>query len=239
MATIQQFVNFSYKLINPSNPPQPLQGNDLSDALFLLNQLLTTYASDGLMLTVASTQTTALAIAQETVVIGPPTFLPLPDIIAGRPASWDSAWVELTGVDYPLIFKTRDEWLSSFKYNPLQGLPRFIIPFPDVQTVTFRIYPAPSQYFQFYLRGKFQLTPYTSVSDTMTTLPGYYNRYLMFALAKEIAMFKGRASAWTPILEQSLVDATNNMASTSEVNLAIVGDEESLLNGSWRVKAGV
>jgi phosphoribosylamine-glycine ligase len=61
----------------------------------------------------------------------------------------------------------------------------------------------------------------------------------MFALAKEIAMFKGRASAWTPILEQSLVDATNNMASTSEVNLAIVGDEESLLNGSWRVRAGV
>ena len=106
-------------------------------------------------------------------------------------------------------------------------------------SVTFRIYPAPSQFFQFYIRGKFQLNNYTSTDDTMATLPGYYNRYFLFAVAKDLAMFKGRAAAWTPMLEQELIKAEKNIQANSEVNLAIVGDEESLLNGSWRVIAGV
>ena len=245
MTTIKQFIDVAYQLINPGNPTVPLRGNDLSMGLFLMNQLLTYFANDGLMLTIASTQNVALAIGQETVTVGPPpptTVPPTPplyDINIGRMANWEFAWVDLSGVHYPLVFKTRDEWESSFRYNPLKGLPRFIIPFPDVEFITFRIYPAPSQFFEFGIRGKFQLPPYASTDDTMATLPGYYNRYLMFALAKDLAMFKGRMSAWTQSLEDELIRVTNLIAATSEINLAIVGDEESLLNGSWRVKAGV
>lgn len=239
MTTIKSFIDDSYRLINPSNPGQPLQGNDLSFALRALNRLLTSYASDGLMLTIAATKTVPVIINQQEVVIGPATYVPTPDIQSGRIANWENAWLVLNGVTYPLIFKTRDEYESSFKYEPLAGLPRYIIPFPETQVVRFRIYPAPSQTFDFYIRGKFQLTSYTSTDNTMETLPGYYERYLMFALAKDLALFKGRVAAWTPLLEQELTDARNNIAANSEVNLSIVGDEESLLNGSWRVRAGV
>lgn len=238
MTTIKQFVNYSYKLINPSNPTQPLAGDDELTAIFLLNQLMTSYADDGLMLTIAKTVTVPINIPQQSVIIGPATVIPAPNIIEGRPAAWDDAWLELQGVTYPLIFKSREEFLASFKYNPLQGLPRFIIPFPQTDYVEFRLYPAPSQFFDFFLRGKFQLANYES-TDTLDNLPAYYQRYLMFALAKDIALFKGRVAAWTPLLEQELVKATNNMQAVSEVNLAIVGEEESLLNGSWRVKAGI
>lgn len=238
MTTVKQFVDLSWRLINPSNPTQPLHGNDESMALYLLNQLLTSYADSGLMLTIAKTVTLGLAIAQEEVTIGPATVAPVPNIIEGRPANWEHAWLELNGVTYPLIFKTRDEFLASFKYNPLQGLPRFIIPFPDTEFVTFRLYPAPSQFFEFNLRGKFQL-PDLQPTDTLNSLPPYYQRYLLFALAKDLALFKGRVAAWTAPLEDELEKATKSMQAVSEVNLAIVGDEESLLNGSWRVRAGV
>lgn len=242
MTTIKQFLDDSYRLINPSNPTVPLHGNDLQFGLRRLNDLLTSYASDGLMISIASTQTVALAAGQRTVTCGPPSIPPAPniyDINIGRMANWESAWLNLMGVDYPLVFKTQDEWHSSFKYQPLSGLPRFIIPFPDVQSVTFRIYPSPSQFFQFYIRGKFQLPPYVTTDDTIATLPGYYNRYFLFAVAKDLALFKGRTEAWTEKLEMELQKAEKNIQANSEVDLAIVGDEESLLNGSWRVRAGV
>ena len=159
-------------------------------------------------------------------------------IQAGRLANLDSAWLVLSGVTYPLINKSRDEYLAAWKYQPLKGLPRFIIPFPDTEIVSATLYPAPSQFYQFYARGKFQLTALTS-NDDMSSLPQYYVRFFLFAVAKDVAMFTGRAEAWTPKLEQMYQEAFDVIVSASEVNLSIAGDQQSLLNGGWRVRAGI
>lgn len=156
----------------------------------------------------------------------------------GRLANLNSSWLELNGVTYPLIDESRDEFLVSWKYEPLQGLPRFIIVFPDTEVVRAQLYPAPSQFFTFFARGKFQLNELTS-NDSMDSLPLYYQRYLLFACARDVAMYKGRADAWTDKLETMYREALDVMVASSEVNLAITGDREDLLNGAWRVRAGI
>ncbi len=156
----------------------------------------------------------------------------------GRLANLDSAWLVLSGVTYPLIDKSRDEFLAAWKYEPLQGLPRFIITFPDTQLVSAQLYPAPSQFFQFFARGKFQLTTLNS-NDDLSSLPAYYTRFFLFAVAKDVAMYTGRAEAWTEKLEAMYQEARDIMESASEVNVSIAGDEQSLLNGAWRVRAGI
>ena len=238
MTTAREFCNQSYRLINASNPTIPLHGDDEKLMLIILNQLLQSYASSGLMLTIAKTVNIPLIIGQTDIVVGPPTFIPLPDIPLGRLANIESAWLLLSGVTYPLIDLNRNEYLAAFKYEPLQGLPRFVILFPNTQTVNIRLYPAPSQFFEFYLRGKFQLPTITS-NDDMSSLPMYYMRYFLFAVAKDTALFKGRADAWTDKLEAQYREAKDNMEGASEVNLSITGERASLLNGAWRVKAGI
>ncbi len=86
--------------------------------------------------------------------------------------------------------------------------------------------------------GKFQLADLTQ-NDTMVSLPTYYIRYLRFALAKDLALYKGRMQAWNELLEASLIKAEQDMMSVSSVNLNIETEQESYLNGSWRVRAGV
>ncbi len=76
-------------------------------------------------------------------------------------------------------------------------------------------------------------------NDTMSILPTYYIRYLRFALAKDLALYKGRAEAWTEKLEAAFIKAEQDMMSVSSVNLNIETEQESYLNGSWRVRAGV
>ncbi len=167
--------------------------------------------------------------------------VPHPDVVyikEGRLANLDNAWLVLSGVTYPLIDKSRDEFLAAWKYEPLQGLPRFIITFPDTTIVRAQLYPAPSQFYTFYARGKFQKTILTS-NDTLEGLPDYFELYFLYAVAKYVSKFKARGSAWTPDLEAEYRELKDDMEAASEVNLSIAGDEQSLLNGAWRVRAGI
>ena len=169
------------------------------------------------------------------------TPVPQPEIAyikEGRLANLDSAWLQLSGVTYPLIDKSRDVFLGAWKYEPLQSLPRFIITFPQTDIVRAQLYPAPSQFYTFYARGKFQLSSVT-INDTLVDLPEYYELYFLYAVARYVAKFKARGGAWTPDLEADYRELKDNIEAASEVNLSITGDQQSLLNGAWRIRAGI
>lgn len=236
--SVRDFVSQSYKLISAANPTVPLHGSDLSLGITVLNQLLQSYASTGLMLTIAKDASVNLSTGQQDIVCGPSTFSPTPDITTGRLANLENAWLVLDDVTYPLIIEGRSEFLAAWKYEPLQSLPRFVMVFPETTVTRLRIYPAADQVYQFNIRGKFQLSELTS-NDDMDSVPQYYHRYLLFALAKDVAMYQGRAEAWTSALEQMYQSAKDVMVSTSEVNLSITGERDSLLNGAWKIRAGV
>ncbi len=312
-STVRDFIFQMYRLISASNPTIPLHGDDEKLAIRVMNQILKSYASSGLMLTIArtvsvdinlpvkevwftdpdyigpvttQTETVTLVAASPQFIVadgaiysegdlvtgrGIPDFtyilnitgnvitltlnatlngastltfsheVPHPNVVyikEGRLANLDSSWLDLSGVTYPLIDKSRDEFLAAWKYEPLQGLPRFIITFPDTRYVRAQLYPAPSQFYTFFARGKFQKTILTS-NDTLEGLPDYFELFFLYAVAKYVSKFKGRGSAWTDDLEADYRELKMEMEAASEVNLSIAGDEQSLLNGAWRVRAGI
>lgn len=310
--TVREFVFQMYRLISASNPTIPLHGDDMKLAIRVLNQLLASYASTGLMLTIAKTvsvnintpisqiyftdadyATTTTQTEIVTLTMTSPSFTVangglyfIGDLVTGagipasssiisivgnlititnnatingasnltfthnsadptvayikqgRLANLDSAWLLLNGVTYPLIDKSRDEFLAAWKYEPLIGLPRFIITFPDTAFVSAQLYPAPSQFFTFFARGKFSLLPLTANSD-LSSLPDYYQLFFLYAVGKYVAQFKSRGMAWTPDLEANYRELKDIIEASSEVNLSIAGDEQSLLNGAFRVRAGI
>jgi hypothetical protein len=162
----------------------------------------------------------------------------LPSYGQGRLTNLERAWLSLDGVTYPLIDESRGVFFGSYKYFPQLGLPRFAIVTNDLDYTTMQIYPGPSQQFNLWVYGKFSLPLITSGS-TLNTLPLYYKRYLKTALAKELAFYKGRSSAWTPDLEARYQELRDQMESVSTMDLVIDSANESYLNGSWRLRAGI
>lgn len=238
MATVRDFIYQAYRLVNAHNPTVPLHGDDQKLGIQVLNQLLNSYASTGLLITIAKEIEIPIVANTEFITCGPSTYLPTPDITLGRLANMENAWLELNGVTYPLIDKSRSVFYSSYKYDPLAALPRFIIVLQETEITTLRIYPKPSQAYNFNLRGKFQLSELTSNSN-MNLVPMYFQRFLLFATAKDIAMYTGRSEAWTQVLDQMLEDERLKIESASEVNTSIAGDNAGLLNGAWILRAGV
>ncbi len=236
--TVKGFVQDSYQLVSSSSPTVPLHGDDMSKGVQFLNELLTAYSGTGLMITIAKKETFILPIGQEEVTYAASTYIPTPDVSSGRLANLQNAWLKLENVTYPLIIENRNTFLASYKFDPQLGLPRFAIVYNEVDVTRVRLYPAASQVYEFNVYGKFQL-PLLGENDTMSIVPTYYIRYLRFALAKDLAVYKGRMQAWTQKLEDMLTKAEQDMTSVSSVNLNIETEQESYLNGAWRVRAGV
>lgn len=236
--TAKEFVQDSYQLISANSPTVPLQGNDMAKGIHFLNNLLKYYSSSALLLTISKKIQFQVQIGQQFVTFGAPSFVPTPDVTQGRLANLENAWLELDGVDYPLIIESRNVFFGSYKYEPQLGLPRYAIIVNETNLTQMQLYPAPSQVYDVFVYGKFQL-PYISENDDMSSLPQYYLRFLTFALARDLAFYKGRSKAWDEKLETMYQEAWDNMESSSSVNLVIESGSESFLNGSWRLRAGV
>jgi hypothetical protein len=236
--TAKEFVQDAYQLISANSPTTPLYGNDMSKGIHFLNNLLKFYSSSSLLLTISKKISFDVQIGQQFVTFGDPSYVPTPDVTVGRLSNLENAWLELEGVDYPLIDESRNVFFGSYKYFPQLGLPRFVIIVNETNLTQMQLYPAPSQVYTVYVYGKFQLA-YISENDDMSSLPQYYQRFLLFALARDLAFFKGRSAAWDAKLEAMYEEAKDDMESATSANLVIDTGNESYLNGSWRVRAGI
>jgi hypothetical protein len=236
--TVKQFVQDSYQLISANSPTIPPYGNDMEKGIQFLNELIKSYSAIALYLTIAKKITFNVAIGQQFVTFGDPSVIPLPDVIEGRLANLQRAWLNLDGVDYPLIDESRGVFFGSYKFQPQQGLPRFIIITNDLNLTTMQLYPAPSQLYTLFVYGKFEL-PYLGQNDNMSMFPLYQYKFLKLALAEQLAFYKGRSSGWDEKLERKLQAAMDEMESSSAMDLVIDSANESYLNGSWRLRAGV
>lgn len=236
--TVKGFVTDSYQIVSSSSPTVPLHGNDMSKGVQFLNELLSSFSGTGLMTTIAKQVNFTMSIGQQEVTFADASYIPAADVQEGRLSNLQNAWLLLEGVTYPLVDESRNVFFDSYKYNPQEGLPRFCIITNEVDITRMRVYPSPSQVYELSVYAKFELRILTE-NSTMAELPSYYTRYLRLALAKDLAIYKGRAQAWTQLLEDMLIKAELDMQSVSSINLAIQSDHDSYLNGSWRVKAGI
>ncbi len=236
--TVKGFIQDCYQIISASSPTVPLHGNDVSKGIQFMNELLQAYSATALNLTIAKEVVFTLPIGQQEVTFAAPDFIPTPDVPSGRLANLQNMWLVLDNVTYPLIIENRNTFFASYKFDPQVGLPRFVIVVNEVDVTRVRFYPAASQVYTVHAYGKFQLPP-LGENDTMSILPTYYIRYLRLAVAKDLSIYKGRIEAWTQKLEDMLVASMQDMQAASSVNLNIETEQESYLNGAWRVRAGV
>lgn len=236
---VRGFVSDAYQLVSAHNPTAPLHGNDLSKGIQFLNELMYSFAANGQMLTVSRTVELSVTQGQGFISIGSPDFTPTPDITEGRLSQLMEAWLVLEGVTYPLVAISESDYNQSWKYQPMEGLPRFIVIYQETDISYVRIFPSPSQEFDLFISAKFEISEFNA-NDTMTTLPKYYMRYLKLALASDLADYKGRSEAWTPKLEAKLKDAKADMIATSPINLSVnLQDTGITPNGAWRVISGI
>lgn len=232
--TVREFITDSYKIISSNSPTTPLHGNDMQKGIQILNELLQAYSSSGLLLTVSDEITYNVLPGQSVVTFGSIGQ----DVNEGRLANTSAVWLVLQGVTYPLVDMTDNSFFNSYKYQPLLGLPLYYILQSLTNSSKLILYPGASQAYELHVYGKFEKQVLTS-NDTMAGFPLYFIRFLHLAVARDLAIYKSRMQAWTSDLENRYVLALRDMESASQVNLEVNSPDENMLNGAYRVRAGI
>lgn len=237
--TVREFVTDSYQLISASSPTVPLHGDDVGRGVQYLNELLQNYAGTGLLLPLTQEVTFALAVGASTVTFADATVVPAADVQQGRLTAVDSAWLVLNDVTYPLINITGSEFNESYKLSTLQSLSKYYIVDFGVATTTMRLYPAVGDTYTLHVVGKFEYSEVTQ-NDNMSFVPLYYIDFLRLALARKICLYKGRAEAWSEMLETQYQESVARIMAISPVNTDINPDSgETQLAAAAAVRAGV
>ncbi len=232
--TVREFVRDSYRIVSANSPTTPLHGDDMSQGIKFLNELLQSYSGTGLMITIPKEVSTNI-IAGTTEV----TFAASgADVNQGRLANLQNAWLLLENVTYPLIPVSQSEYYNTYRFNPLLGLPLYCIFLPEDEVTRLILYPGASQGYELHVYGKFQL-PELTANDTMASLPLYYTRYIKLAVARELCLYMSRMEAWSEKHEKWYIEAKKDMESVSSINLDVQSPNENQLNGAYRVRAGV
>lgn len=234
--TIRQFVRDAYSLINPGSPTQTLHGDDQSRAIAILNRLLAHQSTTGLLDTIDKEVTFNIVAGTQTVTFGDSASGA--DVTEGYLNNIYTAYITLGGTDYALNNISRAIFNESYKYGPLTGLPRFYFLDNSPTLSTMRLYPGAAQAYDLKVSGKFAKTELTS-NDTTAILPDYSLRFYQLALARDLAFYKGRSSAWTPELQALYKEASDTMIAQTPVNLKVYEDYDTMLNGAARVRAGI
>ena len=82
--SVRDFIQDSYQIISANSPTVPLHGNDLSKGIQFLNELMQSYSSSGLLITVPQQVSFPVSENQGFITFGDATYTPTPDVTVGR-----------------------------------------------------------------------------------------------------------------------------------------------------------
>ena len=237
--SVKEFVNDFYSLISSHSPTVPLHGWDTATGVKVMNRLLRSYSGTALMITIPKKIHFPIENGTQFINFAAPGFTdPIPDVTEGRLAEIQNLWLNLDGVDYPMEVINRNVFYSTAKYFPMQSLP--LVGIIDNQTnyTNLEIWPGASQFYELWIYGKFELA-YISESMDVSTLPDYFLLFFEYACAKYTAFHKGRAKSWTKELEDTYEGLRSDIVAISPINLVIKQSNDNMLNGAYRVRAGI
>ena len=187
MSTAQQVINRSLRILGVIGAGETATGDDSSDALTVLNQMLQSLSLQGLSAYRCPQETFNLVVGQSSYTVGPSGAA----LVTTRPLSILDGFVRLNGIDYPVMFVDAPTYDSYAKKDVQTNLPDRVFYDPTLTNGTFYFYPQPSQANAFYFRSWKVLESFAGLSEEVD-LPQGYDRMLAYMLARELAPEYGK-----------------------------------------------
>lgn len=154
--------------------------DEANDGLFALNNMLSSWSNDSMLIYTRSWQTFNLQANVREYTIGPgQTFN------TERPIFIPEAYVQQSGIDYSLSIISDEVYNNFIILKTQQGIPQFINYDNGYPTGKIRIYPVPTSGFTIFILSEKELAQFEL--DDEVSLPPGWERALIYNLAMELA----------------------------------------------------
>jgi len=185
--TAQSIIDGAAKKLGIMRKSEALSGDESTDGLTLLNDLIASWSNDGLVCTSRSLESfsTVGGTASYTMGTGG-TFS------TTRPQKFVSAYINLNTIDYELNIITDQEYAETVPYKTVQSsIPNYLSYDNGYPLQTLKLFPVPAASGTIKILSEKALTEFAALSTTFDMSPGWrlalkYN--LAFAWAPEFGV---------------------------------------------------
>lgn len=182
MATAQEQIEGSLRLIGQLAQGETPDADTLADALVALNQMLDSWSTERLSVFCLQDQTFTWTANNTSRTIGPSG-----DFVGTRPVIVDpSTYYKVNNISYPLMLLNVDQYNAIALKSATSSLPQCLYVNMTMPDATMYVYPVPSASFELHLMSVTELSEPATLATELVVPPGYLKAY-RYALAVEIA----------------------------------------------------
>jgi hypothetical protein len=220
MTTALELIASSMRLANIIGEGQTPSGDQATQGLETLNDILSGWNTDSLVLFATSNDQVTFIPGQSVYTAGPGG-----DFVIDRPGQINSMYCVYSGVSFPITEVNQDEYNLITNKTQSQQLPRFFLYVNEFPFGKLTFWPTPSEALQLFISVDRVISDLTLA--TVLSFPPGYRKALRAALACELCPEYGREPS------PSLVE----MAKTSKADIkranhtATVAEYDSALTG--------
>lgn len=225
MATAQQLINQSLRVLGVIGAGETPAAEDSQDALTALNSLLTSLSTQRLAIYAETLDSKTLVPGQKSYTIGTSGT---PDWSAARPIKVTSAFLRVGTNDYPVSVIDQNTYDGYVDKDVQSDMPNRLFYDMTYPNGTIYLYPEPSSANVLYIRSMKLLESFASLSDAID-LPNGYERMLKWALARELCAEYGKAV--TQDIERNYMEA---LADLKRINVRPIFGNVMELSGTGR-----
>jgi len=214
--TVNDLIIRSFATIGIYSPHKILGGQDELTALYHLNELLDYYEHNGLYLPFYSEISFALTVGQNEYVISKALTA---DVDHNPIVELDYVNLIVNNVSYPVRILSYDQVDLNVINTETQSRPDRVVLQRGVETSKVIFYTKPDVTYDCLIKAKTYLSN-VALFDPMSEVPGYYHRFLRYALARELQDIYKSAN-WTPDQEQKYQTMLKEIKGAADFPLAI------------------
>ncbi len=229
--TVLEIITSSLRLIGPLGPGRVAGPSETTDALFVLNRMLESWANERLLVYAVDRNLFPLQANLTYYTIGPSGA----NWTLARPLSLDHVGLMIDATtEIPLDQLTEDEYSRVRIKGLLSTQPTQVFYKPSFPNGTVFVYPTPTEVRNLVLYTYGPISTFALVSDTLTLPPGYADA-IRYNLALRLAPEWGKMPR--PDVAAMAVESLSRIKTTNAPNLEMAVDAAMTGRGAafdWR-----
>ena len=186
MATVQTLIDRSLRLIGVIASGDSPTSDETADCLTALNGMLESWRNNRLFVHAFTESTLTMTVGDASYTIGPSG-----DLDTTRPVKIESAFMRVSGVDYPVSVVGKDRFDMIPDKTLTSDLLEMVRYNPTMPTGTLSVWPVPSVANVLHLTLWSPVASFSAATDAVSLPPGY-ERAITYNLAIEAAPEFGR-----------------------------------------------
>lgn len=226
--TVNDIIVNSFYQIGELSPDEVPSASLISRGLYLLNDMLDSFAVSGIYIPFIRDLTFNLSAGKDIYTI---SNVVTADITYERLVALEYVNVKRDTVSYPVRVINRAELFNQTRVTDLPSRPTKVILERRDFFSQLQFYPVPQFDYECTIRGKFMFDK-LELYDAIDEVPAYYYRFMRYALARELKSFYPSAN-WGETDEKEFQKMMKDITGSNDTNMLIMADD-ILMNGYRR-----